>query len=1105
MERLVLPLEAGITGVVGPNGCGKSNIIDALRWVLGETRASNLRGGVLEDIIFNGTDSLRPLGLAEVTITMRASQEGFFADLVSPDLEAELVADGELSTEQEEEAQQPEQASAGSPEEGGSEEAEHPHLRVIDGRLGNQEIVDETGSNGTAAPSSALSAGTLAARFAWLKAATEVQATRRVYRSGESEFFINRIPCRLKDLKDLFRAVGLSARAYTIVAQGEVARIVTSKPEERRMILEEAAGVMGFREKSAAAKRRLDETKNNIARVDDIIKEVTRQVNSLKRQAARARNRAELRDRVKELDLALFKDRVRTHADRLSKTKKDVGQAKEREQACEIGLQRVQATEAAVRGELMSLDVEADAVRARVDALKEELHNRRREREGRRARIGEIEATLRSQAGELLRLKDRAEITNARRVESKNACETIAVQLESLDRQIGALGSGDDSELASVGDHLESLRRELTSCDRERARLREQRMAEAGRAETLEVQLEEYSLESQLGEALVEVTKQLGGQECQTNEILARLVEVPSDLARAVQAVLGDRSAFVVSSRPHGIARALDSAEGGSRQSIGLLAADDSTEDGPVEFRHPQPSYEDLSYVPFPSLLSLVQPRDGARQVLNEYLGRVFLVDTIEIALDFFEAHHYSSALLVTRGGEVVTRFSFERRGGENGAVQLQARLKELHARIGELDQAIARQTEQGEIFKSQITARQEQQSELLREMQKREAALRELERKASGFRGRFDGEQRRLSQLESDLDRAREEIADTQSRIESGRESINNLEEELAALIPEREIELSQELQKFESRYGELEKARREGRDRFGALAAEVEEERRALDQARAQSSQASLEEQRVSLEVSSLEERITQDYGTEVYRGLIDSAGQAEPLPQAVIQEMKEELEGLRQRIDREGEVDPTSIERYDEERERLDELTAQRADLESAAKTLQESIVRLTETSKQRFRATFDAVNKNFACLVPRLFGGGKGYLTLSDPENPLDSGVEIVARPPGKKLRSIGLLSGGEKALCATALILGMFMERPSPLCVLDEVDAPLDDANLVRFLGLVKEMSTRTQFMIVTHNKQTMATADRLVGVTMQEPGASKVITVSLQEAYSQVA
>ena len=219
----------------------------------------------------------------------------------------------------------------------------------------------------------------------------------------------------------------------------------------------------------------------------------------------------------------------------------------------------------------------------------------------------------------------------------------------------------------------------------------------------------------------------------------------------------------------------------------------------------------------------------------------------------------------------------------------------------------------------------------------------------------------------------------------------------------------------------------------------------------------------------------------------------------------EFRQKLLQVRNRIVREGEVDPSTIDLYEEENARLEPLMAQKSDLEDASATLRQTIERLTKASEKRFLATFEAVRANFERLVPRLFGGGKADLELTDPTNPIQSGVDIIVRPPGKKPKSLELLSGGEKALCATALIFAMFLERPSPLCVLDEVDAPLDEANLLRFLEVVQEMSQHTQFLMITHNKQSMAVSNALVGVTMQEPGASSVITVSLQEALQQVA
>ena len=342
MDRLVLPLDQGLTGVVGPNGCGKSNIVDAVRWVLGESRATRIRGSTLEDVIFNGTEKVRPLGLAEVTVTLRASSDNFFEDILS---EQSHSSEFELSTAMSEvdsalavhKASQSDSDSSGDEKPKADVQSDNevsdaitdkgrPRLRVIDGRLGDadsraadvegagsreDDAVEQPGldnqtseqtKGSTAVKAQVNPAETsLTQRFAWLGSTNEVQVTRRYYRSGESEYYINRVPCRLKDISELFNAVGLGPRAFTIVAQDQVSRIVTAKPEQRRLILEEAAGVQGFRDKIGAANRRLSETATNVSRLDDIIREVQRQVSSLKRQAAKARNREALRTQILSL------------------------------------------------------------------------------------------------------------------------------------------------------------------------------------------------------------------------------------------------------------------------------------------------------------------------------------------------------------------------------------------------------------------------------------------------------------------------------------------------------------------------------------------------------------------------------------------------------------------------------------------------------------------------------------------------------------------------------------------------------------------------------------------------------------------------------------
>ena len=257
--------------------------------------------------------------------------------------------------------------------------------------------------------------------------------------------------------------------------------------------------------------------------------------------------------------------------------------------------------------------------------------------------------------------------------------------------------------------------------------------------------------------------------------------------------------------------------------------------------------------------------------------------------------------------------------------------------------------------------------------------------------------------------------------------------------------------------------------------------------------------------MEKQDLFEKLQLAYGEEVVAEWSSNLGDANVMEESQFRMNLDQLNKLKSRIVREGEVDPESIERYEQEQARLDDLLKQKSDLETASAALKESLARLIKTSEQRFVETFNQVKVNFSNLIPKLFGGGKGEIELSNMDKPLDAGLEIVVRPPGKKPKNLELLSGGEKALCATALIMAMFMVRPSPLCILDEVDAPLDEANLLRFLDVIKSMSNNTQFLLITHNKQSMAAADQLWGVTMEQPGATRILSVSLQEAYKQVA
>lgn len=499
-------------------------------------------------------------------------------------------------------------------------------------------------------------------------------------------------------------------------------------------------------------------------------------------------------------------------------------------------------------------------------------------------------------------------------------------------------------------------------------------------------------------------------------------------------------------------------------------------------------------------------------------LAGVYFCDSLEQALPFFEQAseaERSGIVVATCSGEVVTGYSFVSLRQEGGLLQLKKEIQELEQLCENLRGQHATLSEERELLQKNIIQTEGRHAEALAESQRRQARARELANQQGSVRGRMQSANRLASQLQQDDVRVLDLIQAARRRIAEYRQQEEESRTVLANLESSDEAALKEELAHLRLQYQELDGQRTIGRKKLSEASLKVQEVRAHCDGARAAVSQCVLEVQKLQMETQGARERFCSEYGADSLQRLDERlAGQAtaaeggsasNTLSDEQRQEFKEEASKLRARILREGEVDSTSIQRYEEEQSRLDNLETQKADLESAASTLRKTIERLTSTSERRFVSTFHAVRENFSHLAPRLYGGGRGSLELLDPAHPLDSGVEIVVRPPGKKLKTIELMSGGEKALCAIALIFAMFLHRPSPLCVLDEVDAPLDEANLIRYLALVKEMSTRTQFIMITHNKHSMGMADHLVGVTMQQPGASKIISVSLQEACAQVA
>jgi chromosome segregation protein len=1107
MDRLVLPLEAGITGVVGPNGCGKSNIVDAIRWILGETKASSLRGGTLEDVIFNGTDKLRPLGLAEVTLTLRAQSDNFFADLVSPQREVEEV----LKSLEEEIKKQT--------DEFGGPQAPGVKLQVIEGGLDHaadeqQElgtiinldgsVVEVSNDDQLAGSEEEPVSTSILTRFSWLKSVSEVQLTRRLYRSGESEFFINRVACRLKDVKDFLRAIGLGARAYTIVAQGEVSKIVNAKPEERRLIVEEAAGVIGFRDKIAASNRKLEETSHNLTRLADVIQEVERQVKTLKKQAERAESRQSLKDEIARLEHLVFQDKAHKYTGKKDAATSDLTVATELEATKVQELQTLSVREDAEKLGLTEIDTEADSIRLQIDARREELLARARQKSQRQSKIDELRAFNMARLTEIKRLEERREVLKTRFDTADTGIQELKTKEITLQSEVDSVQVVSEEDLRQVATQLRQKRDELRIKDGELRTIRDKVIAAQSSIAAMHDQIVAASPLQQLKKALNDGAI---NERAHHAKVFVEGLVVPASLTKALQSVLAERAAFLVAESPKNIADpflgalAKQESKSGKGSGIGILAAGDEI----VETA--QAHIAEATSFGLCPILERIEINPGFKKAAHFLLRNVLLAESSEKAFAFFEAHPSADVTVVTVEGEIHTAVSFYSLRHEGGLIQLQAKVRALETDLVALQE---QQKELGALrngVQDEVTALEQQQSELLRTSEQQQKTLRELTSQLSSVRGRLQAEIRAVDQITGDVERTTHQIKEVEQKIEASRLEEEKLIElakiELGAASNDEQLE--EEITQFSDKLKSVDTVRKEKRAALSEIAQQQSALRSALDTARQQASRAQFAIEKLELEKQAILDRVQTEYGDTLVLNFKAVPEDAVLLSDDDARRYEQEALKIRSRIAREGEVDSSSIERHREEATRLEELISQRKDLDEACTILKKTIARLEEVSKARFVAMFNAVSKNFSRLIPQLFGGGKGGLELTDPSNPLESGIDILMRPPGKKPKRIDLLSGGEKALCATALIFSMFLEKPSPLCVLDEVDAPLDEANLMRFLSLVKEMSKRTQFLLVTHNKRSMSTSDNLIGVTMQEPGSSKVISVSLQEAYEQVA
>jgi chromosome segregation protein len=610
-----------------------------------------------------------------------------------------------------------------------------------------------------------------------------------------------------------------------------------------------------------------------------------------------------------------------------------------------------------------------------------------------------------------------------------------------------------------------------------------------------------------------QLKRALGGEGAIPQEIrgdyklLVDGLKVSDGYTKALQSVLAERATFLVVDEVAKVARSFQElvlkADPSNKRGlgIGLFAALSSDEVGHL----PTTDVEGVSHI-----LSHVETLPWSRGLVTRLLAKVWVAKDLDAAMQFIEREAGQGqpdpdTVVVTESGDLLSPWSFYSLRHDGGVIQIKSKVDEAIQTIGENQARYDQVAKERDSVLLSISEKERRHAELTRSIHEAQKRLRELSNQQAEVRGRIQSETKMHQQLQNDIDKIEPQRLELHAHLQSLQENSNQIFEEIGQLRLRDNSDLESELQQISQALKDLEEKRRGLRDEFTQLLRSIEMKRRSHESVRDALMRERMSVERIKGELHSTESSVRDRHGEDVLKVILETAAKADLLEHELRNQLEQRVTSIRQRLEREGEVDPGVIEQHEVESKRLEELTTQRQDLIQASETLQVTLQELSEACTRRFGATFETIRGNFAVLGPKLFGGGSAELRLMDPANPLESGVEVFVRPPGKKPKSIDLLSGGEKALCAIALVFSMFMVRPSPICVLDEVDAPLDEANVQRFIAFIEEMSARTQFLMITHNKASMAAADTLVGVTMPTPGASKILTVSLQEAVKQAA
>ncbi len=1078
-NKTVLDFEPGITAVVGPNGCGKSNIFDSMRWVLGEQSVKALRGSEMQDVIFNGTDNKEPLGMAEVTLTFDNTKRFFPVD------------------------------------------------------------------------------------------SDEVAVTRRIFRSGESEYLLNKAVVRLKDIMDLLLGTGIGAESYSLVQQGKIDLVLSSKPEERRMVFDEASGITKYKAQKREALRKLEETEQNLLRINDIVTEVKRQIGSLERQASKARRYKEVYEQLKskefrvgiweKKELEAAKEAARKELARIGleesgllesiKARESIiTRRKEQLSALEADMQRIKdqlmefENTAARNAEkinfnrerkeelansLKYLGEQVEKTRSRLNVDEEKLNKLKTEYDGIRSQIDAKAAALKQTESEFNLLTSGI----------KASLEKIAAAKKQI-LELAAAISGVRNEITDLNSKEQVLLSRRKRLELEKAKIAEEKAVaeDSLNAVNTEVANLEESFRI-LDQQLSSLKQDLEGENRSLEEIDHRMDELDKsrltlqshreflqelrtkyeDISESMNAVIyldkppqEKMSGLVIKIREY------------LASDQGQVAVKLSGEAKPIDLDTERIA-EKIAQIEA-ELESLKKTKEAKSQRITVMRSEVEQSEAI--------LHDRQMELVNKKASQqsILEQFSKIKEEEEVAVLEINdvdEELKQLSGKAAELNSRLEILEARQKASDEQISAEQTEIGINTTLKEEKVVIITQIKTEMEALNRRISTDEATLKILQDTCEQDKHALLNLESQISEAKSRSAELEAE--------SIELEKGIVKAKADLEAGQVSLKEAEAKIAEVAGDsdeilqsIETDRSRLDDLKGKQHELAMQEKENDYRILSLKERLMQSYKIDLDAPPVQPAvenvqpaapaqeasaepqtqqSQAEntvapvpeiiPAAEAVVDMalIREEIERLKEKLDSYGTVNLVAIEEYDELKQRYDFLTQQHADLTTAKESLQEAIQKINRTTKKMFLETFELVKAEFRNYFRLLFNGGDAQVYLIDEQDPLESGIEIICRPPGKKLQNVLLLSGGEKSMSAIALIFAIFKIKPAPFCVLDEIDAALDEANVDRYGRVLQDFAKGSQFIIITHNKKTIASADVMYGITMEESGVSKIVSV----------